>query len=140
MRRLAFAASALDPPDLRTTLRPSMGRRNPIPFLRRTGLVEGLSFLLLLGVAMPLKYVAGYPLAVKVAGWVHGVLFIVFCAALLRTMIVAQWSAARGALVLIAALLPFGPIVLDRRMKRYEADFQGAAMAEPRRQDPRNAQ
>mgnify|MGYP001566950446 CR=1 FL=1 len=43
--------------------------------LRLTTLAEGVSFLLLLGVAMPLKYLAGIPLAVAIAGWLHGILF-----------------------------------------------------------------
>ena len=46
--------------------------------LRAVGMVEAVSFLLLLGVAMPLKYFAGMPLAVKIAGWIHGLLFIAF--------------------------------------------------------------
>lgn len=100
-----------------------MRSHNAIPVLRLVGLVEGLSFLVLLGVAMPLKYVAGYPAAVKFAGWVHGVLFVVFCAALMCTMVVARWPVVRGGLVLFAALLPFGPFLLDRRMKQYEAEF-----------------
>ena len=40
--------------------------------LRRVGKIEGVSFLVLLGIAMPLKYLAHLPLAVKVVGWVHG--------------------------------------------------------------------
>ncbi len=51
--------------------------------LRAVGMVEAVSFLLLLGVAMPLKYFAGMPLAVKIAGWIHGLLFIAFGVCLL---------------------------------------------------------
>ena len=96
---------------------------NPISFLRAVGRAEAVSFLLLLGVAMPLKYFAGLPVAVKVVGWAHGVLFAVFCAALLWTLVAARWPVARAALVLVAALLPFGPFVVDRRMKEWEAEF-----------------
>jgi integral membrane protein len=98
--------------------------KNPIPLLRNAAIIEGVSFLVLLFVAMPLKYFAGWPMAVKVVGWAHGVLFIVFCAALARTMLVARWPVARGAVVLIAALLPFGPFAVDRRMKEYAAEFE----------------
>jgi integral membrane protein len=91
----------------------------PVTALRAIGLVEGVSFLLLLGVAMPLKYLAGMPLAVKVLGWAHGVLFIVFCAALLRAVVAARWPLARGAIVFGAALLPFGPFVIDRRLRTW---------------------
>lgn len=97
--------------------------RNPVPALRAIALIEACSFLVLLGIAMPLKYLAAQPGAVKVVGWIHGVLFMVFCAALLRTMVVARWPLSRAALIFVAALLPFGPFVVDRRMKDYAAEF-----------------
>ena len=96
---------------------------NPVRTLRAVGLVEACSFLVLLGIAMPLKYFAGQPLAVKVVGWIHGVLFMIFCGALLRTMIVARWPLSRAALIFIAALLPFGPFVVDKRMKHWTDAF-----------------
>jgi len=98
--------------------------KSPIPFLRRAGQIEAVSFLALLCVAMPLKYLAGMPGAVKVVGWIHGVLFIIFCFALLRTMLVARWRLDRGALVFVAALLPFGPFVVDQRMLAYDEEFK----------------
>lgn len=101
-----------------------MPTKNPVPFLRITALVEGVSFLVLLGIAMPLKYFAGLPGAVKVVGWIHGLLFVLFCAALLWTLIAARWPLARGALVFVSALLPFGPFVIDHRMKQYEQEFR----------------
>ena len=109
-----------------------MPQTNPVSFLRVTALVEGVSFIVLLGVAMPLKYWAGMPAAVKAVGWVHGVLFVVFCAALLRTMTAAKWTVGRAALVFAAALLPFGPFLIDARMKRYAEEFsrrQGGSAA-----------
>lgn len=98
---------------------------NPIPFLRQIAFVEGLSFLVLLFLAMPLKYLAGMPLPVRIVGSLHGLLFVVFCFALLRTWIVAKWSIGRCTLVFIASLLPFGPMFVDRRMLAWEKDFQG---------------
>jgi integral membrane protein len=97
--------------------------RNPIPLLRKIAILEGVSFLVLLGVAMPLKYLAGLPLAVKIVGWLHGLLFMAFVLALLRTMVRTRWPMRRGAMVFIAALLPFGPFVMDRRMRVYEAEL-----------------
>ena len=97
---------------------------NPIPFLRQIAFAEGVSFLVLLGIAMPLKYIAGVPLAVKIVGWLHGVLFVVFCCALLRTLLVARWSLVRCAAIFVAALLPFGPFIADRRMAQWEEDFR----------------
>lgn len=104
-----------------------MSVKNPVASLRMIGLSEAVSFLVLVGIAMPLKYVADRPGAVKVFGWVHGVLFMVFCIALLRTMIVARWPMGRAGLLLIAALLPFGPFLVDGRMKRYAAEFDARA-------------
>ena len=98
--------------------------KNPIPLLRIIALVEGVSFLVLLCIAMPLKYFAGLPLAVKLAGWIHGVLFMAFGFLLLQTMVVARWPMVRGAAVFVAALLPFGPFVMDRRMRSYEEEFR----------------
>lgn len=92
----------------------------PIGRLRAAGLVEGASFLILLGIAMPLKYLAGMPIAVKIVGWIHGVLFILFLIALAQARRAAGWSAAETGIVLIAALLPFGPFVIDRRLRREE--------------------
>ena len=46
--------------------------------LRFVGLLEGVSLLVLLGIAMPLKYLANQPDAVKLVGWAHGVLFVLF--------------------------------------------------------------
>lgn len=88
--------------------------------LRRLTLIEGVSFLLLLGVAMPLKYLAGMPAAVTVVGWAHGGLFVLVLAALLQVWLVAKWSFLRVALVFVSALVPFGPFLLDRRMRAYE--------------------
>lgn len=85
--------------------------------LRLIAMVEGVSFLVLLGIAMPLKYVAGYAMAVKVVGWAHGVLFVLFGAALAHVWFTAQWSIGRVAAVFIASLVPFGPFLIDRRIR-----------------------
>ena len=73
---------------------------------------------------MPLKYMAGMPMAVKIVGWLHGVLFVVFCVALLRTLLVAQWPLLRCAAIFLAGLLPFGPFIADRRMAEWDEDFR----------------
>ncbi|HSI34179.1 MAG TPA: DUF3817 domain-containing protein [Tepidisphaeraceae bacterium] len=100
--------------------------KNPIRLLRVLGLVEGVSFLMLVGVAMPLKYFAGMPGAVKVFGWGHGVLFTLVCVALARATVLARWPASRAATVFAAALFPFGPFLIDGRMKRWEAEHAPA--------------
>ena len=93
---------------------------SPVPFLRKVALAEAVSYLILLGIAMPLKYLAGQPLAVKITGMIHGILFVVFCVALLRVMLEARWPFQRCPLIFIASFIPFVPFFLDRRMKEWE--------------------
>src|SRR5690349_7104337 len=94
--------------------------RNPVHFLRIVAILEAISFLVLLGIAMPLKYIWHIPIAVKIVGLLHGILFITFCVALARAKFAANWSIGRAAIIFIAALLPFGPFIIDRRMKDWE--------------------
>jgi integral membrane protein len=91
--------------------------QNPITRLRNVGLAEGTSFLLLLGVAMPLKYLADMPMAVRVVGWAHGLLFIAFCLALLQAHRYAKWSIGRSFIFFMAGLVPFGPFLVDRKLR-----------------------
>jgi integral membrane protein len=95
--------------------------KTPVGRLRALGRVEAVSFLLLLGIAMPLKYLAGFPVAVKIAGWVHGLLFLAFCMALLQTRQTQNWTLRWTAIIFVAALLPFGPFVIDRRLKAQDS-------------------
>jgi integral membrane protein len=92
----------------------------PLGRLRAIGLLEGLSFLLLLGIAMPLKYLAGMPLMVKYVGWAHGVLFVLYIAAVVQVTLVHRWSVLRVLTAMVASLLPFGPFILDKRLHREE--------------------
>lgn len=89
--------------------------------LRAIGWAEGISFLLLLGVAMPLKYLAGKPIAVRIAGLIHGALFVVFCAALLNAHLRGRWPLGRSAGIFVSALIPFGPFLMDRRLRHTDA-------------------
>ena len=91
--------------------------RDPVGRLRAVGLCEGVSFLVLLGIAMPLKYLAGYPLAVRVVGWIHGLLFIGFCYSLFEAAAARGWPWTKSAKFFVAALLPFGPFVIDRGLR-----------------------
>ena len=61
-----------------------------VHFLRMVGLTEAVSYMLLVGVAMPLKYIWGQPQAVRVVGMIHGILFILFCVALVRATLAAK--------------------------------------------------
>lgn len=86
--------------------------------LRFVGFYEGISFLVLLLIAMPLKYWADVPQAVTIAGGLHGLLFVLYMLALLQVWISHRWSIFKVAAAFIAAFLPFGTFVLDKKLLR----------------------
>lgn len=92
----------------------------PVPVQRfiLVSRMEAVSFLVLLLVAMPLKYMAGIPGAVKVVGWAHGVLFIAYIVQLLRVAFMLKWDAMKVIYGSIASLLPFGPFVFERSLRQ----------------------
>lgn len=88
--------------------------------LRIIGIFEGISMLVLLFIAMPLKYFAGIPEAVKMVGWIHGILFVAFCLRATMTYQERGWKFSKLVLAVIAAFLPFGTFVFDRKLKEEE--------------------
>jgi integral membrane protein len=92
--------------------------------LRITGIAEGISYLLLLGIAMPLKYFFGLPEAVKYPGAIHGFLFIVYTLAALRCILFLKWSFWWNICVLGASLIPFGPFLLESKLKKAQVLFK----------------
>lgn len=91
---------------------------NSIHLLRKVGLFEGVSLLVLLFIAMPLKYIWQQPEAVKIVGWIHGALFVFFVLLLLRVYDQKGWPFTKVVIGFIAAFLPFGTFVFDRQLKR----------------------
>jgi len=85
---------------------------------RIIGLLEGVSYLLLLGVAMPLKYLAGEPMAVRYVGMAHGIFFILYLLAAVPVALQFCWGWRTLALVVLASLLPGGPFVFDAKVLR----------------------
>jgi integral membrane protein len=96
--------------------------RAPVTFLRRIALAEAVSYLLLVAVAMPLKYLAGQPQAVRWVGLIHGLLFVLLCWALLRVLLKSRWPVSRCALVMLISFIPIVPFFFDRRLKEWEAE------------------
>ncbi len=78
--------------------------------------LEAISFILLMFIAMPVKYVLGNPLLVKYIGWAHGLLFVLYMLWLLRAKIEYNWNFKKSAIAVIAAFLPFGPFLLKKYM------------------------
>jgi integral membrane protein len=94
-----------------------MKKTNQLLSLRRVGLIEGMSFMLLLGVAMPLKYIYDMPLAVSIVGAAHGFLFIWYCIVLLFAKLEQGWTLSKTLLLFVASVLPLGPFVAEIWLK-----------------------
>lgn len=98
--------------------------RDPIARFRLIALLEGVSFLVLLFIAMPLKYAADMPLAVRVVGMAHGVLFIAYVLLLVDLFASKKFTASRCGIAFVASLLPFGTFAFDRVLKREQEQQQ----------------
>ena len=85
--------------------------------LRIVAYLEGWSFLILLFVAMPLKYLAGIAIATKIVGMTHGVLFIWFIIALFNASKEYNFGAKLSIGAFIASIIPFGTFFLDKKLK-----------------------
>lgn len=84
---------------------------------RLIALLEGVSYLLLLFIAMPLKYLAGIPLAVRVVGMAHGVLFIAYAVLVALLLARGNFTFMRAAWAMLMSVVPFGTFVLDRQLR-----------------------
>ena len=86
--------------------------------LKTLGIVEGISTLILFGIAMPLKYLADIPLAVRVVGMIHGILFLLLVVMFLLGVQRIPISRGLAAAGIVAAVVPFGPFVIARWLDR----------------------
>ncbi|MCW3076182.1 MAG: rane protein [Bacteroidetes bacterium] len=92
--------------------------RSSIGIFRLVAILEGISYLLLLCLAMPLKYIFNYKSAVLYIGWVHGLLFITFVGLLIYVWIKYRWSFGKVMFAFLMSLIPFGTFMLDRKLKK----------------------
>jgi integral membrane protein len=84
---------------------------------RLVAMLEGISYLLLLFVAMPLKYLADIPLAVKYVGWLHGGLFVLFMLWLLQIWLEYEWKFSKVIFAFVMSIVPFGTFYLEKKLK-----------------------
>ena len=75
---------------------------------------EGISFLLLLGVAMPLKCIWHWPMGVEVIGMAHGLLFVAYEVLALGLKSIKGWTFKQWLIIAFCALLPFGPFYVEK--------------------------
>ncbi|MEM6916360.1 MAG: DUF3817 domain-containing protein [Verrucomicrobiota bacterium] len=94
-------------------------KNSNIDRLRVSSILDGLSYLILLGIAMPLKYMADMPLAVRIVGSLHGFFFLALCLFLLVALLRKQLSFGWCVFVFLCALIPFAPFWLDRKLIRF---------------------
>lgn len=84
--------------------------------LRWAALLEGSSLLALLFVAMPLKYMADIPLAVKIVGPIHGLLFLTFIGVLLFHFLKRDLSLVKTLVGIVSSFIPFGSFIFKAKM------------------------
>jgi len=85
---------------------------------RMIGIAEGISFLVLLLIAMPMKYIFNIPEAVKFTGWIHGALFITFIYFAFEVMGACNKKFSWLLLAFVAAFFPLGTFIFDRYLKK----------------------
>jgi integral membrane protein len=88
-----------------------------LQWLRYSALTEGVSWLVLLFFAMPMKYIWGDPSFVKVVGMAHGVLFILLVTLLLQTFMQERIDKREALTIFIASFLPFGTFFTDKSLR-----------------------
>lgn len=91
---------------------------------RTIAMAEGISFLVLLFIAMPLKYFAGKPEYVTWVGWAHGVLFVAYMIAGLNVRKVQGWKMNKVMKAVAASFLPFGPFIFDKKILSKEESVE----------------
>jgi integral membrane protein len=90
----------------------------PLQEMKKAGIWEGISYILLLFIAMPMKYVFDIPEAVRIVGTLHGILFILFMYCIYNAMSKGGLSLSKAVVAFVASLIPFGTFYLDRLVFR----------------------
>lgn len=92
-----------------------------INFFRLVSLLEGVSYILLLFIAVPIKYMQGNPDYVKMLGMPHGVLFVAYIALAILLKMELKWSNKTFGIVCLLSILPFGTFFVGKFLKKEEA-------------------
>ena len=98
---------------------------HPIRFLRIMGVLDGLSLITLLFIAMPLKYFADLPMFVTINGSIHGGIFMLYFLAIVLVQFRIQWNVGWSLLALLVAFIPFGNFVYELKLKKMEKQLHG---------------
>ncbi|WP_313893191.1 DUF3817 domain-containing protein [Psychrobacillus sp.] len=93
-------------------------KEKTLNLFRVIGNIESLSYVILLAIAMPLKYWMDIPEPVSFVGAAHGFLFILYAVSIIFAAIFNRWSILRIIVAFLAAFIPFGPYLVYRRIKK----------------------
>lgn len=91
---------------------------NAFSRFRLVSFIEGLSYLILVFIAMPIKYIGENPYPVKIVGMTHGVLFILFMLVLFLAKYRYKWHTGLTFQLFVYSLIPFGFIVIEKALKK----------------------
>jgi integral membrane protein len=83
---------------------------------KKLAIAEGISFLIILGITMPLKYLMNYGMPNKIIGMIHGALFIYYVIAVFLVKKQFKWNAKDTFIALIASIIPFGTFYVEKKM------------------------
>ncbi|MBX3262810.1 MAG: DUF3817 domain-containing protein [Labilithrix sp.] len=83
--------------------------------------IEGVSLLVLVAIAMPLKYIAHMPTPTRIVGLVHGLAFLAYTAVVLDALATRRLTGRYAALAMVAAVIPGGTFVFARRLRELAA-------------------
>ena len=80
--------------------------------------IEGISFIILLFIAMPMKYSFGFPMATKVVGMLHGLLVFAFIYQIIEAKREAGFTLKEAAFYSVLSLVPFGSFYTDKLLAK----------------------
>lgn len=83
---------------------------------KKLAIAEGISFLIILGITMPLKYIMNYGMPNKIIGMIHGALFIYYVIAVFLVKNQFKWNAKETFIALLASIIPFGTFYVEKKM------------------------
>ena len=92
-----------------------------INLFRITAFLEGVSYILLLFIAVPIKYLLDDPTYVKILGMPHGVLFIAYIFFSISGKYKFNWNTKDFIIICLASLIPFGTFYVDKKYLNLEA-------------------
>jgi integral membrane protein len=86
-----------------------------VKWMRVIAILEGLSYLFILLVSMPLKYIWDMPMPNYIGGMFHGVLFMVYIAMIIPVARVLSWDFKTSFIAALASIIPFGTFWFERK-------------------------